>query len=84
MNNSTNVDYLFDEITAAIQDAEKVINEANDDFHKQGQKVMSQAYPYLMKLCELHDTNVDALLASGSSLREANEEAYHTLRGMYA
>lgn len=84
MNNSTNVDYLFDEITAAIQDAEKVINEAHDDFHEQVQKVMSEAYPHLMKLCELHDTNVDALVASGSSLREANEEAYHILRGMYA
>lgn len=83
MTNSTNIDYLFDEITTAIQDAEKAINEANDEFHEQVQKVMSEAYPYLMKLCELHDTNVNALVDSGSSLREANEEAYHILREMY-
>tara|TARA_R110002051_G_scaffold282027_1_gene343786 strand:+ start:138 stop:476 length:339 start_codon:yes stop_codon:yes gene_type:complete len=107
---SQNIERLFDEITSAIDltldkldVAEKTIIEVHDDFQEQTDAVMSQAYPYLIQLCELRDTNVDTLLASGnnalittcqynrsvylanqSSLREANEEAYHTLRGMYA
>ena len=84
MNNSINVDYLFDEITAAILDAESVINEATNDFQEQVDKVMEVAYPYLMQLCKLNDTNLDSLIASGSSLREADEEAFHIIRGMYA
>ena len=84
MKSSENIESLFDEITNAILDTEKVITEVNDDFHEQVDKVMAQAYPYLMKLCELNDTNIDALVASGSSLREANEEAYYIIKGMYA
>ena len=84
MNNSINVDYLFDEITAAILDAESVINEATNDFQEQVDQVMEIAYPYLMQLCKLNDTNIDSLIASGSSLREADEEAFHIIRGMYA